>query len=131
MAKRQHVGIIYFMDGSMVEVRPKFLTQKNFTLEELQMAVSGYIEHFPATLKSKGQLYCNENGIAEGLWRNAAVYHVQISDRSQKLLGAVTCVGNAIETFLIEGGPGERVTVKEAVDAFSAKYKEVSDVVSR
>ena len=124
MVRRLHVGIIYFMDGSMVEVRPKFLTQMNFTIEELQMAVGGYIERFPATLKSKGQLYCNENGIAEGLLKNAAVYRVILSDRSRKLLGGVLCVGNAIETFLIEGGPGERITVKEAVDAFKTKYTE-------
>src|ERR1035437_2405335 len=106
MAKRQHVGTIYFMDGSTVSLRPQFLTQKDFTLEELQLAVGGYIERYPVTLKSKGTLYCNEDGIGLGLRLNAAVDYVELSKKSAAQLGHIYCVGDAIETFTVEGGPG-------------------------
>ena len=57
-----HRGILYRTDGTQVGVVPA--NRRNFTLEELQGYVGGYIETVQLT---HGTMYCNEEGLFNGL----------------------------------------------------------------
>lgn len=66
----KETGRLYKTTGGVLDVSP--LDGRQFTLEELQKFVGGYIEQVPGTGPMSGNpiAYCNEDGIRERLEQN-------------------------------------------------------------
>jgi hypothetical protein len=121
MKKKLQRGTIYKTDGQAILVKPK--NGKEFSLEELQLAVGGYIEGV-RPLDKRSNLYVNEEGLLKNLPPNGhtqAIVDMKAYDNFM-YPGGIVLRGNAISTYrVVPGEEGDlgRMLVEEAVNGKS------------
>ena len=107
--KKLQRGTLYKTDGQAILVKPK--NGKEFTLEELQTAVGGYIESV-VPINKRTKLYVNEEGLIHNLPCNGhtqAILNMDVYNRNAAFFGeplnSTVLRGNAISTYRVN--PGE------------------------
>lgn len=110
--KTKQRGTLYSTDSRVVLLIPG---RDKFTLEELQLAVGGFIEQI-APLDKQTKLYANEDGITKNLPRNPHTFSI-MNVAHYGYPKYFRILGNLISVYSVKEDEPDtgRVTVKEAL----------------